>query len=76
MSKEIKNYILGLLGRREYSRQELLQKLRLKKFDDQSIKMVLDEMEADNWQSDERFAQNLINARTFPTSVIKCVFLF
>mgnify|MGYP005865928375 CR=1 FL=1 len=47
---------LRLLARREHSRLELGQKLRQRKFDSFLIDQVLNEYEANNWLSDERFA--------------------
>jgi regulatory protein len=47
---------LRLLARREHSRLELDLKLRQRKFEAPIIQAVLDEYEANDWLSDERFA--------------------
>lgn len=47
---------MRLLARREHSRHELDLKLRQRKVEAATIKKVLDEFEANNWLSDERFA--------------------
>lgn len=47
---------LRLLARREHSRLELGLKLRQRKFEAVIIEAVLDEYEANDWLSDERFA--------------------
>jgi regulatory protein len=47
---------MRLLARREHSRLELDLKLRQRKVEAATIEKVLDEFEANNWLSDERFA--------------------
>ncbi|WP_150909423.1 regulatory protein RecX [Marinobacter halotolerans] len=47
---------MRLLARREHSRLELDLKLRQRKVEAVTIQKVLDEFEANNWLSDERFA--------------------
>lgn len=57
-SEKIKQTCLLLLNRREHSRQELRVKLSLKGFQLTEIQYVLDELEQQGWQSDERFSQS------------------
>lgn len=47
---------LRLLARREHSRQELVLKLRQRRFDEPLIDPVLDEFEQEGWLDDGRFA--------------------
>lgn len=48
---------LRLLARREHSRYELAMKLRQRKIEPEVYEPVLDEYEAEDWLSDERFAE-------------------
>lgn len=68
MNDDIKEAALRLLGRREYSRLELFTKLN-KKFDQEEtlINAVLDELQSKDWQSDERYAEALINHHRITT---------
>ena len=61
MNDDIKEAILRLLGRREYSRFELFEKMN-KKFDQRTedIQEVLNELQQKDWQSDERYTEALI----------------
>ncbi len=47
-----------MLARREYTRQELIEKLREKHGEDSSIISILDEFQAKGWQSDQRYAES------------------
>lgn len=55
-----KEYALFLMGRREYSQQELRQKMKNKGYEDTSIEETLNWLQEKGFQSDERFAQSLI----------------
>jgi regulatory protein len=61
--QKIKTSFLRLLSRREYSQQELLTKLSLKGFNRSDIQCVLDELEQQGLQNDERFAESYAKSR-------------
>jgi len=54
---------MRLLAGREHSRKELLQKLAGKGFAKEWIEPVLDELAAENWQSDARYAESYARSR-------------
>lgn len=56
---------LGLLSRRDHSRLELAQKLRLRQFDDELIIAALDKLEEQQWLCDERFARIQVRQHVF-----------
>lgn len=62
-SAQPKSVALGLLARREHSRLELKQKLQMRGFAAEAVALVLDELEAQGWQSDLRFAQQYVRSR-------------
>lgn len=51
---------LGYLARREHSRADLARKLERAGFAPEAIGPVLDEFEAKNWLSDQRFAESWV----------------
>ena len=55
-----KYYTLRLLSRREYSAAEITNKLKQKKYDDQTIEQLIIEIQKNNWQSDLRCAGMLL----------------
>jgi regulatory protein len=55
--QEVRNTAMKLLAQREHSRYELQNKLLVRKYDDDIIKQILDELEQANLQSDDRFAK-------------------
>ncbi|MEO0443609.1 MAG: regulatory protein RecX [Pseudomonadota bacterium] len=59
----IENTALGYLSRRDYSRLELYQRLISKGYQSYLINDVLDKLQEDNYQSDERFAECYIRSR-------------
>ncbi|WP_036230678.1 regulatory protein RecX [Marinobacterium jannaschii] len=59
---EIKQVVLRLLGRREYSRHELEQKYR-SRFDEVQLEQALQQLEADGYLSDSRFAEVFLRNR-------------
>ncbi len=63
VAHDIKNNCLRLLARREHSQKELLTKLIQKGFSPADIQPVIAELAQQNWQSDERFAENYARAR-------------
>lgn len=64
MSSLALNYIVNLLARREYSEFELRNKMQEKAFSEEEIETALAHCQQKNWQSDKRFAENYINARS------------
>ncbi|MBO1518081.1 regulatory protein RecX [Oceanisphaera pacifica] len=56
---------LGLLSRRDHSRLELAQKLRLRQFDNELINAALDKLVEQQWQCDERFARVQVRQHVF-----------
>lgn len=53
----IKQWLLGLLGKRPYSRFEILQKSRKKGFSSSDVTPLLDQFESRGWINDEEFAR-------------------
>jgi len=49
---------LRFLSRREHSQQELLEKLAIKGFDRTETQLIVDELAAQGWQSNQRFAES------------------
>ena len=60
---QIEAICLRLLARREHSRRELLDKLALRGFDRNVAAPVIDQIAAQNWQNDERYAESFIRQR-------------
>ncbi|MDX1451833.1 MAG: regulatory protein RecX [Oleiphilaceae bacterium] len=54
---------VAMLAKREHSRVELKQKLSRNTSDVAMIEQVLTALQADNYQSDERFAESLVRSR-------------
>lgn len=59
----LKARAIGYLSRREHSRRELGRKLSTHAPDVDALEQLLDDLERENWLSDERFVQSLINRR-------------
>lgn len=59
----LKARAIGFLSRREHSRLELTRKLKAHASDPETLEQLLDQLERENWQSDQRFAQSLVNRR-------------
>jgi regulatory protein len=60
LSKE-KKYLLYLLAKQDYSRKQLSEKLRDRNnISVEEIGILLDEFEASNWLSDERFVETFV----------------
>ncbi len=55
--KEIRKICVAFLTRREHSQQELLTKLVFKGFDRFDSQSVINDLVAEGWQSDDRFAE-------------------
>ena len=56
--KNIREFCVRLLSRREHSQQELLDKLASKGFDRTETQVIVDELAAQGWQSNQRFAES------------------
>lgn len=54
---------MGYLSRREHSRLELERKLRPYAADADELQLLLNQLEHENWLSDQRFAQSLVHRR-------------
>lgn len=59
----LKSRAVGYLSRREHSRRELERKLAAHASNSEQLNQLLDELTAQGWQSDERFAHSLLNRR-------------
>src|SRR5690606_2798808 len=59
----LKARAVAMLSRREHSRHELKHKLAVYAKESDDIDSLLDGLARENWQSDERFAQSLVNRR-------------
>ena len=59
--------MMGLLARREHSRQEMLQKMLVKGFESELIISNIDDFIEHDWQSDLRYAEMLLRSR-----ILKC----
>jgi regulatory protein len=59
----VREKAIDLLSRREHSRAELQDKLRRRDYPHDLITEVLNECVANNYQSDERFAESFVRAR-------------
>jgi regulatory protein len=63
VSFTIKQHALNYLARRDHSRQELLQKLLRKHFQQPEIEMILDNLETVDLLNDRRFSDHYIQYR-------------
>ena len=63
MESSIRNKAMDLLARREHSEQELRRKLKAREYDADAIDEVLQALQADRLQSDERFTESYVNHR-------------
>lgn len=60
---DVRAIALGLLARREHSRDELRRKLASRGFDADGVNSLLDKLAAERLQSDARFAEAYVHAR-------------
>jgi len=60
---DIRRTCMGMLARREHSRQELFSKLVQKDFEPDAVNAVLDEFSEKNLQCDQRFSEAYIRFR-------------
>ena len=56
---------LGLLTRREHSRQELARKLAFRGVEAEAAQAAIDKLAEAGWQNDARFAESLVRSRAF-----------
>jgi len=63
VESNIRNKAMDLLARREHSEQELRQKLKTREYDADAIDEVLQALQEDRLQSDERFTESYVNHR-------------
>ncbi len=61
--QDIEKVCLGLLGRREHSQKELLDKLKLRGIDADLARPVITQLTEQGWQSDHRFAESFTRQR-------------
>ena len=54
---------MGLLARREHSRRELFDKLQRRAESQQQLEMLLDQLQEQGLQSDDRFAESFLRGR-------------
>ena len=60
----LRQAVIDLLSRRDYSRLELQRKLQPKAADADDLTAVLDDMAERRWQSDERFTDAFLHSRS------------
>ena len=70
----LRERVLALLARREHSRAELTRKLATAGFDREEINPLLDQFEAKNWLSDQRFAESYIADHLMKAGSIKLAY--
>lgn len=58
--QKLKNYVLWLLGRQEYSRKELTQKLKMKDADDDFIEQLLSWCESLGYIDEHRYCESFL----------------
>lgn len=69
----LKARAIGFLSRREHSRRELARKLATHAPDPDVLEQLLDDLERENWLSDQRFVQSLINRRAARQGTMRIV---
>lgn len=69
----LKARAIDFLSRREHSRLELRRKLQRHSDDLDEIDALLDELQKENWQSEARYAQSLINRRAYKFGTARVV---
>ena len=62
-TRSARNTAMDLMSRREHSRRQLQEKLRQKGFESDAVNEALDQLQAENLLSDERFAETYLHQR-------------
>ncbi|MBV36815.1 recombination regulator RecX [Kangiella spongicola] len=62
--RDYKIIAMDLLARREHSRRELIDKLKLREFEGEEVEEYLDRLAERGLQSDQRFAESFIRQRS------------
>ena len=60
LKQKLKNYVLWLLSRQEYSRRELTFKLQKKEATDEFIETLLDWCEKHNFVNEQRYCEGFL----------------
>ncbi len=71
--QKLKNYVLWLLSRQDYSRRDLTYKLQKKQATDEYITQLLDWCESQNFINEERYCENFIRLHLAKNHGIKRV---
>ncbi len=61
--RRLRKLMMGLLARREHSKLELYQKMRVKGFDKEMIQFNVDEFAQSDWQSNQRYCEMILRSR-------------
>ena len=76
LKQKLKNYVLWLLGRQEYSRRELTQKLQQREATDEFIENLLDWCEKHNFINEQRYCEGFVRKHIFKFPVFKSESVF
>ena len=71
LKQKLKNYVLWLLGRQEYSRRELTQKLQQREATDEFIENLLDWCEKHNFINEQRYCEGVVRKHIFKCHGLK-----
>ena len=71
LKQKLKNYVLWLLGRQEYSRRELTQKLQQREASDEFIENLLDWCEKHNFINEQRYCEGFVRKHIFKCHGLK-----
>ena len=71
LKQKLKNYVLWLLGRQEYSRRELTQKLQQREASDEFIENLLDWCEKHNFINGQRYCEGFVRKHIFKCHGLK-----
>ena len=71
LKQKLKNYVLWLLGRQEYSRRELTQKLQQREATDEFIENLLDWCEKHNFINEQRYCEGFVRKHIFKCHGLK-----
>ncbi|WP_076919290.1 regulatory protein RecX [Pseudoalteromonas sp. SK18] len=71
LKQKLKNYVLWLLGRQEYSRRELTQKLQQREATDDFIENLLDWCEKHNFINEQRYCEGFVRKHIFKCHGLK-----